>query len=136
MRQSFTLIEIIFVLIVIGMLAVIALPKFTMVLEQATISKVQSTVTAIRSGIQIQKNKNILMGLAPYPTSLETGSGLFGAVLPDPIIPKTQNGWQKVGPTRYQYSFNGNVLYFDYNISTGKFTCDNVHSTSGLCNYF
>ncbi len=136
--RAFTIIELLFVIIIIGILATVALPKFKSALDQADISKAQSTVTAIRSGIQVQKNKNVLLGKSPYPSTLDTSTGLFGKVLPNPVTPNATNGWQKVSgtPNRYKFNFNGQAIYFDYNASSGRFDCNANLTPNNLCNNF
>ncbi len=142
MKRAFTIIELIFVIIVIGILASVALPRFQENYKQSLISKAQSKVTAIRSGIQVYKNKHILLGQTPLPSSLEkTGSTkLFDAILQDGVTPGTNAGeWQKINssPPRYKYYLNNGYIVFEYNNSNGKFLCNpNLSSSQELCNYF
>ena len=139
MKRSFTLIELIFVIIVIGVLAAVALPKFTEALNQADIGKAKSTVTAIRSGLQVYKNKHILLGESPYPSSLDSGSGkLFDVVLPDGITPSTDNGgWSKSNDYYIYHTPEGDIA-FEYNSTQGSFSCVSGAPTTidGICNSF
>ena len=139
MKRSFTLIELIFVIIVIGVLAAVALPKFTEALNQADIGKAKSTVTAIRSGLQVYKNKHILLGQQPYPSSLDRGTGkLFDVVLPDGITPSNESGgWSKSGNYYIFHTASGNIA-FKYNNADGSFECEPNSPTTidGICNSF
>jgi general secretion pathway protein G len=61
-RNAFTMIELIFVIVVIGILSAIAVPKFAATRDDAIISKAISTVSAARSAIATTRQKNILRG--------------------------------------------------------------------------
>ena len=50
-RNAFTMIELVFVIVVLGILAAIALPKFAATRDDANVAKAKSTVAAVRSGI-------------------------------------------------------------------------------------
>lgn len=137
--KAFTIIELLFVIIIIGILATVALPKFSESYKQSLISKAQSKVSAIRSGLQVYKNKHILQGLPPYPTALDSDNNhLFDQVLPSAITPGTSSGdWQKIGTNQYKYILNDGYIVFRYNNSNGQFSCDpNLSSDSSLCDYF
>jgi len=137
MKRAFTLIELLFVILAIGILAAIAMPKFTGALEQAKIAEVKSTVAAVRSGLQVYKNKHIMLGQNPYPGDLSGSSGLFEKVLPHPVTQDTQKGWEKVSTTRYKYHLDSGVIVFDYNPSTGSFDCNQSLTTiAGVCSSF
>ncbi|BCD67465.1 type II secretion system protein [Nitratiruptor sp. YY09-18] len=137
MKRAFTLIELLFVILAIGILASIAIPKFTGALNEAKLAEVKSTVTAVRSGLQVYKNKHILLGQSPYPNDLSGSSGLFEKVLPHPVAQDTQKGWEKVSNTLYKYHLDGNIIAFTYNPTNGSFDCDQNQSTiSGICNNF
>ncbi len=62
MRCAFSMIELVFVIVVIGILAGIAIPKFSATRDDAIISKARATVSAIRSGLAAERQKNILKG--------------------------------------------------------------------------
>lgn len=61
-RSGFTMIELIFVIVVIGILSAIAIPKFAATRDDAIISRARSTVASIRSGLATLRQKNILRG--------------------------------------------------------------------------
>ncbi len=61
-RTAFTMIELLFVITVIGILSAIAIPKFAMTRNDAIITKAKSTVAALRSAIATERQKNILKG--------------------------------------------------------------------------
>ena len=50
-RKAFTMIELVFVIVVIGILAAIAIPKFAATRDDAQIAKGRSDVAAIRAAI-------------------------------------------------------------------------------------
>ncbi len=62
-KQAFTMIELIFVIVVIGILSAIAIPKLAATRDDAIVSKARATVAALRSAIATERQKNILRGV-------------------------------------------------------------------------
>ena len=56
-RSAFTMIELIFVIIILGILAVTALPKFVGIQDDARIAAEQGVVGAVRGGITLAHSK-------------------------------------------------------------------------------
>ena len=61
-RKAFTMIELVFVIVVIGILSAIAIPKFAATRDDAVISKGKAEVAALRSAIAMERQKRILRG--------------------------------------------------------------------------
>ncbi len=62
MKKAFTMIELVFVIVVIGILSAIAIPKFAATRDDAIISRAQASVAAMRSAIATERQKRILRG--------------------------------------------------------------------------
>ena len=62
MKKAFTMIELVFVIVVIGILTAIAIPKFAATRDDAIISKAKAEVAAMRSAIATERQKRILRG--------------------------------------------------------------------------
>ena len=60
MRNGFTMIELIFVIVVLGILAAVAMPKFVNVQDDAKVSSEKSTIGAVRSAIGMLHGKAII----------------------------------------------------------------------------
>lgn len=142
------MIELVFVIVVLGILAAVAIPRLGATRDDAIITKGQAQVSAIRSGISLMKSKLMLTGIVTLPSTLDdantsggTGSTLFhradtntsNDVLEYPIISDNDSsyGWIKTGNTRYVFRANGTNTTFDYNATVGSFGC--VQDT-GDCN--
>ncbi len=63
MKRAFTMIELVFVIVVIGILAAIAVPKFAVTRDDAIVAKGRATVGALRSAISMERQKRILRGV-------------------------------------------------------------------------
>jgi len=61
-RNAFTMIELVFVIVVIGILGGIAIPKFAATRDDAIIAKARTTVAAVRSTLAMERQKRILRG--------------------------------------------------------------------------
>jgi len=73
MRKAFTMIELVFVIVVVGILAGIAIPKFAATRDDAIIAKARTTVGAVRSALATERQKRILRG--DFNTTLITPTG-------------------------------------------------------------
>ena len=60
--KAFTMIELIFVIVVIGILSAIAIPKLAATRDDAIISKASATIGAVRSALATVRQKRILRG--------------------------------------------------------------------------
>lgn len=60
--RGFTMIEMVFVIVVIGILSAIAIPKFAMTRNDAIVTKAKTTIAALRSAIGMEHQKQILRG--------------------------------------------------------------------------
>jgi MSHA pilin protein MshA len=72
MKKGFTLIELIMVMVILGVLAAIAIPKFVDLTGQAKQAATKGGLGAIRSALAIQYAKSATAGSAAFPSSITT----------------------------------------------------------------
>ena len=145
-KKAFTMIELIFVIVVLGILSSIAISKMAVTREDAMITKGRSQVAAIRNAIALVKSQNMMEGKATlYPTKLDniatasaTSGKLFdtdgtNTILDYPVHAKNSDGhWTKKNATTYTFKVMGNGIDFTYNNATGSFDCDHTNATCEL----
>ncbi len=110
MRKGFTLIELIFVIVVIGILSVVAIPKFTNLKQNAEVSNlVKAYTTLVTSGPSAYLNATELNGLSTADVSMETLMKI------SPINPNTGKGWWKYNEDYFRYYIDGSkYMQFRY----------------------
>ena len=113
-RQSgFTLLELVIVIVVLGILAALAIPRFISLQREARIAVVDSLFNSLRSGTNVVYAKSAAAGLSDVPTSSVDIDG--------PTVPGGAIGTNFGYP---QAEFADINLLFDnlsarYNFSTG-----------------
>lgn len=131
MKKAFTLIELVFVIVILGILATVAIPKLIVTRDDAEIAKAKSQIAAVRSGIQLKRNEMILSGTQGYPTSLEDGDCCFGGILSTKIEKRKDDnsyGWDKKADGTYTINTNKEQVEFKYDNSDGSFKCEDATS--------
>jgi len=73
-RKAFTMIELVFVIVVIGILGAIAIPKFSDTADNAYLTKAQDTLAGVRSALMAERQKRILRGTHTDITDLSLKS--------------------------------------------------------------
>jgi prepilin-type N-terminal cleavage/methylation domain-containing protein len=80
-ESGFTLIELVIVIVILGILAAVAIPKYEDMREQARVATLKGQLGSLRSAIAIQYARNALNGTATFPT-------LNGSIFADGNVPK------------------------------------------------
>ncbi len=127
-KNAFTMIEIVFVIVVLGILAAIAVPRLAATRDDATISKGRADVASIRSAIVTERQSRLIKGDPSWisKANLDGGEGdFFGGVLTYGITASSgNNGWSgTAGSGSYTYSVAGSANTFTYNPDNGTFIC-------------
>jgi len=150
LKKAFTLIELIFVIVIIGLLASFALPKFQLTETSASKSYFKSTVSSLQSAIDNLHGEWIVNDnftwnsecefntTTGYPHNLDDGSGsanLFKCMFRNPIKScsskfkssgKYTNCFEETSDNVYKYFFSpSDYLQIEYNETNGKIECQN-----------
>ena len=67
-RSAFTFVEVMVVVVLIGIIAAIVIPRFGNVTDEARTSALQSIVGGVRASISSYRTSSVISGAASYPT--------------------------------------------------------------------
>jgi general secretion pathway protein G len=119
-RKAFTMIEIIYVIVILGILSSIAIPKMIGTTTMAEIAKGQQTLSTVRMAMDAELSKRIMSGDTTPITDLSAGGKPFDYFSKDgrgnkkPIIkyPEpscTKSGcWEIKGKGEYTFHYGEN----------------------------
>lgn len=93
-KSAFTMIELVFVIVVLGILAGIAIPKLAVTRDDATMAKIKADIASIQSGISIKRGEEMLSGRATWPEVGENFENVVNGGVK--INANGRNGWQSV----------------------------------------
>ena len=122
--KAFTMIELIFVIVVLGILAGIAVPRLAATRDDATIAKMRGDLAAIRSGISLKRSQNMMRGNIGWP---ELGANFSNVVQGGIKAGNDRNGWTQNGKDSFKGCVAGkcaNFTYKDGNIGCEGAACD------------
>lgn len=133
------MIEIVFAIVILGILAAVAIPRLAASRDDAELAKGRSEVSSIRSSIVLKRSQNLMSGGGANPATLDDATaGVAGALLFDKVldygIPAGANSgkWRKDDASSYSFNVNGAWIAFDYNATSGKFNCKDSSSQGCL----
>ena len=130
MKKAFTMIELVFVIVALGILAMVALPRLASSKEDAEITRVKAEIAAIRSAIQTHRGANLLA---------QKGNG-YPEKLDEKTIEEITNGtklnkkYWTVNENKLTVKIAGKQAIFNYDKDKGRLTCENSDKgTNALC---
>ena len=138
-KSAFTMLELIFVVVIIGILSAIAIPKFAVTRNDAVIAKAKTTVAAVRNAVATERQKRILKGDFTHPiTGLGAGLNVFDRfnadrdhvanrvldyALPNCVsLGRLEGCWTSVG-TVYTYHLPVTGTTVAFNLASNRFDC-------------
>ena len=121
MKKAFTMVELVFVIVALGILAMVALPRLASSKEDAEITRVKAEIAAIRSAIQTNRGAKLLA---------QKGNG-YPEKLDEKTIEEITNGtklskkYWSVNDSGNQLTVTiaGNTTTFTYDKTKGSLTC-------------
>lgn len=148
MKRAFTVIELIFVIVILGILAAVAFPKLAPVRDDAYIAKAKSDIAALRTAIATERQGRLLQGQTSYISELDdaavnsAGEKIFdanGTLLSGGIVTASGDGhWMKTGTYTYTFQVMGVAVPFTYYPTVngthpaGSFDCDHANANCKL----
>ncbi len=137
-KKAFTMIELVFVIVILGILAGVALPKLSVTRDDATMTKMRADLASIRNGIALQKSKYMMEGnISGWRSNIKTLVGKnFSGVVQGGIKPGNErNGWT-ISDDTYKACIAKKCAEFEL-VTTGKNAGEfNCKKEKGNCNLF
>jgi general secretion pathway protein G len=133
-KTAFTMVELVFVIIVIGILSAIAIPKFTQTSTIARDTRALDTAMAVQSAVNTLRQKSILRGtfIDVNKTALgydTTNHTVFGNVLTNPAkecVGSERDCWVVGGSeTDATYTYRSlDGVDSRFRLKNSRFTCE------------
>jgi general secretion pathway protein G len=135
-KKAFTMIELVFVIVVIGILAGVAIPRLAATRDDAEITKAMTTLNSVRNALSIERQKRILRGEFSPITAIGSDGIVFGhffdkngdtgvTVLeyPEPSSSDKYH-WKRVDDNITHFCLtNSCETHIDFELSDGRFIC-------------
>jgi prepilin-type N-terminal cleavage/methylation domain-containing protein len=113
-QEGFTLIELVIIILVLGILAATAIPKFYDLSARAKTAAEKGVVGGVRGGIAIVYASNLLAGSTSFPADLGGANGAATAanlLFSNVITPGIDADWSKSGGSVYWGPAGGSYTY-------------------------
>jgi general secretion pathway protein G len=133
-KKAFTMVELVFVIVIIGILAAVAVPRLSATRDDAVISKARTLVASVRNALAMERQKRILRGDFTAITAVGDNTNVFGKFSPDsegnqadvleyPVKsePNKKDRWSF---NNGQYTFKSTLGDVIFEVVNGKFVCD------------
>ena len=147
-KSAFSMIELVFVIAIIGILAAVAIPRLAATRDDAEITKARVLVASIRNSLAMERQKRILRGDFTKITSLGNATYVFDKfsadnrgnstdVLEYPILDeKKKYHWTLDNTNWYAFCLTdsceaNNAIWF--RVIDGKFICNEDESYYRKC---
>ena len=122
-NKVFTLIELIMIIVILGVLAAVAIPRYYDLQSDANTAAEKGVVGGVRAGIQTYFAQNkafpaTLDGNAGAPTACSADAPCFDTILSQGGITE---GWTKQGATTYTGPDTDTGLTYTYTVGDGGF---------------
>lgn len=146
-KKAFTMLELTFVIVIIGILSAIAIPKFAATRDDATITKAKTTVASVRNAVSTERQKRILRGDFTGIGDLALANGsdkpIFDFYDGDNTLPvleyslrscadaNARGCWISTADTTYTYRMPASSNDVVFTLANNRFTCDADDATTG-----